>query len=405
MADIIDGVEGLKVGSALFAKPSMMEDKYCNARLPKADGARLIESIELGMPELKSSTFTPSFYTYKVLIKCSPDLNVDSVERRYSEFIWLHEWLVKLFPGIFIPPIPPKKVIGNKEAGFVAERREDLQRFLQRCVDRKYITDSLPFQMFVSRPGFDAGKKAVEKDLKNWTHANNVEVFKELFPELDSADLPANAEERIAELGKFAEAAELRLSALHATTHSIGIGWLNMIKDTSIMSEELTALKDLESDFVLRPDPPRPDLSAVMTQWSDSVKQIAPVYYTHLYTTFKHELQDSQGMIKMLKYRQQLYEECGKAVTTAQQWKGTNYQAKETPKSMAQKAFDLENEKSLLALMDLTTKLILNYELPLRWNAKVLRYHENMLYFSKAQHVNVTKLTGVWGDVKEILGE
>jgi hypothetical protein len=166
---------------------------------------------------------------------------------------------------------------------------------------------------------------------------------------------------------------EARLSALHATTHSIGIGWLNMIKDTSIMSEELTALKGLEQDFVLRPDPPRPDLSTVMTQWSDSVKQIAPVYYTHLYATFKHELQDSQGMITMLKHREGLHAECSKAVATAAQWKAANYAAKETPKSMAQKAFDLEQEKSLLALLDLTTKLILSYELPKMWGSKVLR--------------------------------
>jgi hypothetical protein len=138
----------------LFSKPEKQVDAYAEKRLPKADNARLVESIELGEPELKSSTFAQSYYAYKVIIKCSPDLNVDSVERRYSEFIWLHDWLVKLFPGIFIPPIPPKKVLGNKEAGFVAERREDLQRFLQRCCERKWIADSLPFQMFVSRPGF-----------------------------------------------------------------------------------------------------------------------------------------------------------------------------------------------------------------------------------------------------------
>jgi hypothetical protein len=35
----------------------------------------------------------------------------------------------------------------------------------------------------------------VEKDLKNQTYAHHVEVFKELFADLDAMELPANPEE------------------------------------------------------------------------------------------------------------------------------------------------------------------------------------------------------------------
>jgi hypothetical protein len=49
-----------------------------------------------------------------------------------QDFIWLRTSLEKTFPGLFIPPLPPKKALGNKGDSFVAERKEDLSRFLNR---------------------------------------------------------------------------------------------------------------------------------------------------------------------------------------------------------------------------------------------------------------------------------
>ena len=36
--------------------------------------------------------------------------------RRYSDFEVLRQTLVERFPGLYVPPIPKKKVIGNKNA-------------------------------------------------------------------------------------------------------------------------------------------------------------------------------------------------------------------------------------------------------------------------------------------------
>lgn len=43
--------------------------------------------------------------------------------RRYKDFLALRNALILRWPGCYIPPIPPKKAIGNKDAKFVEERR------------------------------------------------------------------------------------------------------------------------------------------------------------------------------------------------------------------------------------------------------------------------------------------
>ena len=51
--------------------------------------------------------------------------------RRYSDFYALREHLQKHWPGVFIPPIPPKKTTGNKDDSFVEDRCEFLDRFIK----------------------------------------------------------------------------------------------------------------------------------------------------------------------------------------------------------------------------------------------------------------------------------
>jgi hypothetical protein len=63
--------------------------------------------IIVGEPELREGKLgkLTSHHVYKV--SCSAGA-VEHVFRRYTDFIWLRNTLVKAFPGIFIPPLPPK---------------------------------------------------------------------------------------------------------------------------------------------------------------------------------------------------------------------------------------------------------------------------------------------------------
>jgi hypothetical protein len=66
-------------------------------------------------------------------------------DRRYNEFFKLVEQLEKRWPGIPIPSLPPKKVIGNKDAKFINERKYYLERFLKKMSAFKFILNSEEF--------------------------------------------------------------------------------------------------------------------------------------------------------------------------------------------------------------------------------------------------------------------
>ncbi|RLN14208.1 hypothetical protein BBJ28_00004769 [Nothophytophthora sp. Chile5] len=56
-----------------------------------------------------------------------------SVVRRYSDFVWLHAHLSAMYPGVVVPPLPEKLLVGRFSPEFVESRRRSLQLFLQRC--------------------------------------------------------------------------------------------------------------------------------------------------------------------------------------------------------------------------------------------------------------------------------
>ena len=64
--------------------------------------------------------FGNKYTTYKIV---GHDSNgAIEVFRRFSEFFMFHEKLATRYPGLFIPPVPPKKAQGKLEEDLVAER-------------------------------------------------------------------------------------------------------------------------------------------------------------------------------------------------------------------------------------------------------------------------------------------
>ena len=65
------------------------------------------------------------------------------VQRRYSDFDWLRNILYKLFPRLFIPPIPGKKV-GNRrfESDFIEKRMKFLQMFIDEIMENEELKSS-----------------------------------------------------------------------------------------------------------------------------------------------------------------------------------------------------------------------------------------------------------------------
>ena len=68
--------------------------------------------------------------------------------RRYNDFFHFRNSLVSRWPGVYFPPIPPKKKVGNKEMKFLEERRFFLERFLQKLANINFVLVSEEFKIF-----------------------------------------------------------------------------------------------------------------------------------------------------------------------------------------------------------------------------------------------------------------
>jgi sorting nexin-1/2 len=77
--------------------------------------------------------------------------------RRYRDFHALRTHLVKNLPGIFIPSIPPKQMIGNKKEKFLENRMYFLDRFLKKIGEIEHLVNSPEFRCF-SRPSGEVNR-------------------------------------------------------------------------------------------------------------------------------------------------------------------------------------------------------------------------------------------------------
>jgi len=73
--------------------------------------------------------------------------------RRFSEFFALREALATRWPGVYIPAIPEKKMMGNKDDKFVEERRALLERFMKEIAKFDHLTQSKEFRVFAREKG------------------------------------------------------------------------------------------------------------------------------------------------------------------------------------------------------------------------------------------------------------
>ncbi|GAA5827166.1 hypothetical protein JCM11251_001149 [Rhodosporidiobolus azoricus] len=108
-----------------------------------------------GKVELEGTSDT--FVSYLVCAKTSlPSFtsHTPSSRRRFHDFVFLRNALVKDFPACVVPPLPEKHrmeyVIGDRfSPEFIERRRQDLERFLQRLARHPRLSRTEIFQQFL----------------------------------------------------------------------------------------------------------------------------------------------------------------------------------------------------------------------------------------------------------------
>ena len=103
------------------------------------------------------------------------------VNRRYSDFIWLRDILISMFPTILIPQLPKKK-IGNRrfEEDFIQKRIKGLQNFLDEILKNENIKTAEPLISFLSlteRNFFEQQMKIINPKNINTDSILNIKTF------------------------------------------------------------------------------------------------------------------------------------------------------------------------------------------------------------------------------------
>jgi len=63
--------------------------------------------------------------------------------------------LVANWPGVYVPPLPPKKMAGNAESWLLEERRRHLEYFCLKISEIPYLWGSMEFQTFLNSKSTD----------------------------------------------------------------------------------------------------------------------------------------------------------------------------------------------------------------------------------------------------------
>ncbi|CAD8067055.1 unnamed protein product [Paramecium primaurelia] len=115
------------------------------------DKKQILKSDEINVfitkyQRISGGIFTSSYYSYTV----QTDPIGWTVQRRYSDFLWLRELLCKIYPGKSIAPIPKKSVLKNENELYLQKRMKFLDNFLKSIFKCELLRHDKWFFAFLS---------------------------------------------------------------------------------------------------------------------------------------------------------------------------------------------------------------------------------------------------------------
>ena len=109
--------------------------------------------------EIKTSFYQQNYISYEIYTNPT----IWKVNRRYSDFIWLRDTLMKFYPGIYCPPMPEKKAGPARfEEKFIEKRRAYLTKFINDLAKNEIFKSSEVLIDFLSIQDRDRFEKRKE---------------------------------------------------------------------------------------------------------------------------------------------------------------------------------------------------------------------------------------------------
>lgn len=108
------------------------------------------------------------------------------VHRRYSEFTFLWDCLVRRYPFRLLPALPPKRV--QPDGAFIEQRRKGLARFLNAVINHPVIKEDGLLAAFLSEPSFENWRKHTAVSLEEESASRHIDRIEEITVPSDLED-------------------------------------------------------------------------------------------------------------------------------------------------------------------------------------------------------------------------
>ncbi|KAI0322771.1 hypothetical protein OF83DRAFT_1048610 [Amylostereum chailletii] len=120
------------------------------------------------------------------------------VSRRYSEFVFLWDCLVRRYPFRLLPQLPPKRI--GPDESFLEQRRKGLQRFLNFVINHPVIKEDAVLATFLVEPSFEQWRKTSSISFDEESVGKRVDRVEEMTIPSDLEDKLANVRSKIVPL-------------------------------------------------------------------------------------------------------------------------------------------------------------------------------------------------------------
>ncbi|KAH8996138.1 hypothetical protein EDB86DRAFT_2850984 [Lactarius hatsudake] len=121
-----------------------------------------------------------------------------TVQRRYSEFAFLWDCLVRRYPFRLLPQLPPKRI--GPDESFLEQRRKGLERFLRVVMNHPVIKEDALLGSFLAEPSFEQWRRHSSISLEEESVSKRIDRVEEMTIPSDLGDKLGHVRQKIAPL-------------------------------------------------------------------------------------------------------------------------------------------------------------------------------------------------------------
>eukprot|EP01135_Chromosphaera_perkinsii_P002862 Nk52_evm17s229 gene=Nk52_evmTU17s229 len=255
-------------------------------------------AVEVSNPEKQGDGFR-SYVAYEINAKTSLPCYKSyqmNVKRRYNEFSWLYNNLVANYPGIVIPPIPDKKLMGKFQEKLLEERCNGFNMFLKRVARHPVLKTSPELVKFldpdqhIEKSEF---KKIESREDGNLSLQEHISKVMDSYSKLSISQ--SKMETFIGEKIKHFNNMEMNLKALLKKLEAVSESRQGLSESTKLFAESMNAFGEKE---------PYEDLSKRLIEYSDVERKVAELENCQVKTemdSFANVLREHINMIGAIK--------------------------------------------------------------------------------------------------------